>query len=137
MSKINRTSYLCDPERDSRGIGPYLHNSIVHDLCDRIDALNEKLRDLEAEILRIQTHETAAAHALDSTLTPEERAKFKELADENASLQHQLEVACAANRMLRADLNAARDEGAKATASVCLAQDQLDQIINAIKEIRP
>lgn len=40
---------------------------------DRIATLEQQLRDREAELLRVRTHETAAAHELDVKLTPEER----------------------------------------------------------------
>jgi hypothetical protein len=60
------------------------------ELAEKCDRLEATVRDREAEILRIQTHETAAAHSLDSQLSPEERAQFKALADENARLWREI-----------------------------------------------
>lgn len=90
---------------------PYMGDPCEHgsttNVCRRcaceaeIARLSSVVRDREAEILRIQTHETSAAHALDSQLSPEERAQFKALADENARLR-------AANERLRAELGAWR-----------------------------
>jgi len=54
---------------------------------DRIATLEQQLRDREAELLRVRTHETAAAHELDVKLTPEERHTFKTMADRIATLE--------------------------------------------------
>lgn len=56
------------------------------------DALQSQVQRREREILRIQTHEIAAAHLLDQQLSPEDRARFKELADENAQLRERVEA---------------------------------------------
>ncbi len=71
----------------------------LQDVVARLAHLRAVVRDREAEILRIQTHETSAAHVLDSQLSPEERAQFKALADVNARLR-------AANERLRALIEA-------------------------------
>ncbi len=91
------------------------------ELCDLLEELGEKdaeiarlqavIRDREAEILRIQTHETSAAHALDAQLSPEERAQFKVLADEVARLR-------AANTRMQA-LILARDKTDAAFVRSC------------------
>lgn len=59
--------------------------------------LQSRIAELEAELLRVRTHETAAAHALDCEMDPEERHRFKQLADENARLAarvRELEAQC-------------------------------------------
>ena len=57
---------------------------IVEVLREEVDTLKNQLKDREAEILRIQTHETAAAHELDKSHDHNARANFKDTCDELA-----------------------------------------------------
>lgn len=59
----------------------------LRDECMRSYDLEVKLRAREAEILRIRTHETQAAHQLDGSLTPEHRADFTRMANRIAELE--------------------------------------------------
>ena len=62
----------------------------IDEAAAEIKRLRERVKERESELLRVRCHETAAAHAIDNTLTPEERARFKDLADENARLREQV-----------------------------------------------
>lgn len=61
----------------------------IASLRRELDEAKAKVADREAELLRVRTHETAAAHELDCKLSPEERHTFKTLVDENARLRQQ------------------------------------------------
>lgn len=95
-----------------------LHNADIDALEHANRLLKQTVADREAEILRIQTHETAAAHALDCKLTPEERGKFKRLADRVADLERDIDrLRRIEARVLvaQADVNAMLGEGVEAT----------------------